>query len=130
MLAAGLATAGACLALACGGDSPSSPSNSGGGSANVSTVTITSTGVSPKDITVAVGSRVTFTNNDSRNHEMDSDPHPEHTLCGDSTVNINVGGVPPGQSRTSQNLNAARVCTYHDHLDPFNNALKGTIRIQ
>ena len=38
-------------------------------------------GVSPRDITVAVGSRVTFVNNDSMPHDMASDPHPEHTLC-------------------------------------------------
>ena len=129
MLAAGLAAAGACLALACGGSSPSSPStggNNGGGSTNTSTITITSAGVSPKDITVSLGSRVTFTNNDSRSHDMDSDPHPEHSDC----PALNVGSVPSGQSRTSQNLNTARVCTYHDHDQPTNTALQGSIVIQ
>jgi plastocyanin len=128
----------AALAAGCGGsDSPTSPSGGGGGggggggSTNTTTVTITSSGASPRDITVAVGSRVTFVNNDSIGHDMNSDPHPEHTTCGDGTnFNINVGNVPAGQSRTTQNLNAAKVCTYHDHNQPSNTALQGTIRIQ
>ena len=38
-------------------------------------------GVSPKNLVVGPGTQVTFVNNDSRNHEMTSDPHPEHTEC-------------------------------------------------
>jgi plastocyanin len=130
------ATVAAALLLAgCGGSStgPSSSGgnnngggNSGGGSVNTTTITITSAGVSPKDITVAVGSRVTFMNNDSIGHDMNSDPHPEHTSC----PAINVGNVLAGQSRTSENLTTARVCTYHDHNQPSNTNLQGTIRIQ
>jgi plastocyanin len=73
-----------------------------------------------------VGSRVTFVNNDSAPHDMNSDPHPEHTNCPE----LNVGFITAGQSRASNNLNAARTCTYHDHNQPSNNSLKGTIRIQ
>jgi hypothetical protein len=70
---------------------------------------------------------VTFTNNDSRVHEMDSDPHPEHTDC----VELNqVGFLNPGQSRQSGNLNTARRCGFHDHGNPDNAGLKGTITIQ
>ncbi len=90
------------------------------------TVTITSSGVSPRDITVAVGSRVTFANNDNTPHDMDSDPHPVHTDCPE----INVGFITAGQSRQTQNLNTARVCGYHDHNQPTNVSLQGTIRIQ
>jgi plastocyanin len=135
---AALAAAG--LAVACGGSStgPSSSGGSnsgggtsGGGSTSTNTITITSAGVSPKDITVSIGSRVTFVNNDSIGHDMNSDPHPEHTTCGDGTqFNINVGNILAGQSRSTQNLNAAKVCTYHDHNQPSNTALQGTIRIQ
>ena len=45
------------------------------------TITITAAGVSPKEIQVAVGGRVTFVNNDNAFHEMTSDPHPIHTDC-------------------------------------------------
>jgi plastocyanin len=120
----------AALAAGCGGDSPSSPSGGGGGggggSTNTTTITITSSGVSPRDITVAVGSRVTFANNDTVQHEMDSDPHPEHTMC----PPLNVGFIAAGQQGTSQNLTTARVCTYHDHNQPSNTSLQGTVRIQ
>ena len=75
---------------------------------------------------MAVGSRVTFVNNDSTPHDMSSDPHPEHTNCPE----ITVGFVPTGQSRQTENLNRARTCTYHDHNQPTNGNFQGTIRIQ
>ena len=112
---------------ACGGDggSPTSPGGNDGPIA--ATITIDATGsVTPKDVTVPVGSRVTFTNNHSTGHDMASDPHPEHTLC----QALNVGLASPGQSRTSRNLDTARVCTYHDHINETSTALMGTIRVQ
>lgn len=130
---AAAAFAAACLAAGCGGSSTGPSGNNGGsgggggGSTNTTTITITSSGVSPKDITVSVGSRVTFQNNDSQPHDMNSDPHPEHTLC---NPELNVGFVQPNQSRQTLNLNTARVCTYHDHSQPSNTNLQGTIRIQ
>ncbi len=117
------------LAAGCGGDSdpPTSPSGGGGGGAtNTTTITITSSGASPRDITVALGSRVTFVNNDTRPHEMDSNPHPAHTDC----PALSVGFIAAGASATSQNLNTARVCGYHDHNQDTNTSLQGTVRIQ
>jgi len=113
---------------ACGGSgSPSSP-GSGNNGTIAATIVIDGTGtVTPKDVTVPAGSRVTFTNNHNVNHEMASDPHPEHTLC--PSLNT-VGLIAPGQSRTSSNLNTPMVCTYHDHIRDTNQALRGTIRVQ
>jgi plastocyanin len=74
----GLLTGIAALGTACGssgGTTTPTPPVVG------TTVTITSNGVSPKNLQVSPGSQVTFVNNDSRNHEMTSDPHPEHTDC-------------------------------------------------
>lgn len=128
-----LVNSGITLALALafaacgGGDSPTSP---GGGNTGTiaATITIDATGnVTPKDVTVPAGSRVTFTNNHNTSHQMASDPHPEHTLC--PSLN-SVDFVAPGQSRTSSNLNTPMVCTYHDHINDTNQALKGTIRVQ
>jgi plastocyanin len=94
----------------------------------MATITITPTNaVSPNIVTVSPGSRVTFVNNDTRAHEMASDPHPEHSDCPELNQ---VGFLQAGQSRTSGNLNTVRTCGFHDHLDPFRAALRGTIRIQ
>jgi len=74
-----------------------------------------------------LGTQVTFVNSDSKNHQMNSDPHPEHTDCPELNQ---VGNLEPGQSRQSGNLNVARRCGFHDHLNDGNNALKGAITIQ
>ena len=116
---------------ACGGDDPGTgPSGGGGGGGGTGTVaatiTITATGVSPQNVTVAAGSRVTFVNNDTRPHDMSSDPHPAHTDCPE----ITVGFMHPGQSATTQNLNRVRTCGFHDHNQDTNTSLQGTIRIQ
>jgi plastocyanin len=104
----------ATLCASCGGssDSPSSPS---GGSAEGRTVTITAAGASPTSLTLAPGTRVLFVNNDTRPHNMTSDPHPEHDICPDINA---VGLLAPGQSRETANLNAVRTCGFHDHDNP------------
>ena len=88
---------------------------------------ITSMGVTPRVVTVSRGSQVTFVNNDSRPHDMESDPHPEHTDCPE--IN-SVGTLNPGQSRQTGNLNTARTCGFHDHLAAENGSLRGSIVIQ
>ena len=119
----------------CGGDdnpttptTPTAPSGGGGGTGGTvaATITITASGVSPQNVTVAPGSRVTFVNNDTRPHDMSSDPHPEHTNC----TEITVGFLAAGQSGTTQNLNRVRTCPFHDHNQPDVTSLQGTIRIQ
>jgi plastocyanin len=52
--------------------------------------------VSPTQVSVAVGQSVTFTNNSTQSHDMESDPHPEHTNCPSIA---NVGLLQPGQSK-------------------------------
>ena len=126
------ALAAACLAAGCGGSStgPSSSggnnSGGGGGSTTTTTITLTSSGASPRDITVTAGSRVTFVNNDSQPHDMDSNPHPEHTDC----PALNVGFIAAGQQGVTQNLNTVRTCGFHDHNQPSNSNFQGVIRIQ
>ena len=91
------------------------------------TILVSGNAVCPTTLTVPRGSQVTFINNDNRAHEMNSDPHPEHTNC---TELNQVGHLEPGQSRQSGNLNTARTCGFHDHLNDQNRALQGTITIQ
>ena len=119
----------------CGGDdNPTAPSGGSGGGGGggtggtvAATITITSAGVvSPQSVTVAPGSRVTFVNNDTRPHDMASDPHPAHTDC----TEITEGFLQAGQSGTTQNLNRVRTCGFHDHNQDTNTSLQGTIRIQ
>jgi plastocyanin len=91
------------------------------------TITIANNAVSPKSIIVPRGSQVTFVNNDNRTHDMESNPHPEHTDC---PALMQVGFLSPGQSRSSGNLNTARICGYHDHNLAEVVGLQGTITVQ
>ena len=95
---------------ACGGGSPSTPSPAGG-----TTITITAAGVSATQLNVSPGTRVLFVNNDTRSHNMTSDPHPEHNDCPE--IN-SVGVLQPNQSRETGNLVTVRTCGFHDHDDP------------
>jgi len=115
----------AITAIACGSDSPSSPSGGNDGTI-AATLTISATGITPKAVTVPVGSRVTIINNSNGSHDMNSDPHPERTQC----AVLNGMFLTAGQSRTSQNLTTARACGMHDHNDPDNAAWKTTITVQ
>jgi plastocyanin len=126
----------AMMAAACGGGSSSTPSTptapttppTGGTPSDTATITIGSNGaVSPSSVTITRGGRVTFVNNDSRAHDMASDPHPEHTTCPELNQ---IGFMTSGQSRTSGNLNTARTCTFHDHNLPADRGLQGSIIIQ
>jgi plastocyanin len=119
-----LAAALIVAAAGCAGDSPSGPTPPG---ADATTITISAGGVSPTSIVVKPGSQVTFFNTDSRNHNMSSDPHPEHDDC--PAVN-DVGVLVPGQKRQTGNLNTVQTCGFHDHDDFENNRWKGSITIQ
>jgi plastocyanin len=119
---------------ACGG-SPSSPSNvtvavrdGGSGGTSGATITITGSGVNPSTVTVAAGQTVTFVNNDSRAHEISSDPHPQHGSC--PGIEAGLGTIGAGQSRTTHIMANSGTCRYHDHLDDSNASLRGTINVQ
>lgn len=127
----------AVAAASCGGGSSSTPSTptaptpsppTTGTPSDSATITIGANGaISPSSVTITRGGRVTFVNNDSRAHDMSSDPHPEHSAC--TEIN-SVGFLNSGQSRTTTNMNTARTCGFHDHNLPDNAGLKGTIVIQ
>ncbi|MBI2833301.1 MAG: hypothetical protein HYX76_02620 [Acidobacteria bacterium] len=116
------------VTTACSGSSsPSQPSPPGGGTSGGTTITITASGVVPKEIQVSPGSRVTFVNNDTRQHDMASDPHPDHSDCPE--IN-SVGFLQPGRSGMTDNLVTVRTCGYHDHDQPFTANLQGRIVIR
>ncbi len=107
------------------GGSPIAPSG-GGGQTTSTTITITASGANPRTVTVPVGSRVRFVNSDTRNHEMSSDPHPEHSDCPEINA---VGFLRPGESRETENLVTPRTCGFHDHLNDQNQSLRGQIGV-
>lgn len=121
------------LAVGCGGGgSPTEPSGSGGGGTgggqSGATITIGANGaVSPTQVTITTGQTVTFTNNSNQARNMWSDPHPVHTDCpAMNTVNL----LSPGQTKQTGAFTTARTCGFHDHDDPDNAGLRGTIVIR
>jgi plastocyanin len=119
-------------AMGCGGGSTTgttspSPTPTSGGATTAATITIANNAVSPQSVTVSRGSRVTFVNNDSRVHNMNSDPHPAHTDCPEINQ---IDLISSGQSRQTGVLNTARTCGYHDHDQDTVRSLQGTITIQ
>jgi plastocyanin len=128
----------AATVIACGGgyknpNNPSPPAGGGGGtggggSTGVSNivVTITSTGASVSATTLTAGGTITWINNDNRAHDMESDPHPQHTDC----PTLGSGDLNPGTQRTSAAVTSVRTCGFHDHLNPGTQALEGRITVQ
>jgi plastocyanin len=115
------------VALACAllwsacGTSPSGPSPSD------VTIAIGVNGLTPVEVRIAAGNRVTFVNNDTRPHAMSSDPVQTHTDC--PAIN-DVGFLNPGQSRSTGVLTVARTCGFHDHTNEFDTTFKGRIIVQ
>jgi len=113
--------------IACNKSSPTAPSPGNTPQVQTNTITITASGADPRNVAIAVGTRVLFVNNDSRSHNMTSDPHPDHTQCPEINQ---VGFLSPGQSRETGNLVVARTCGFHDHDNPGQASLTGQIVIR
>jgi plastocyanin len=138
MVAGAIALGALAAAAACGsggGGSTGGPSSvtvisrSTGGTGPIgATITMNSSGLSPSSVTITSGQSVTFMNNDSRSHEIASDPHPQHGSC--PSIEAGLGTLTPGQSRSTQGFANAGRCTFHDHLDDANRNFQGTINIQ
>lgn len=129
-----LLLAGLCaLSLsACGGSSstPTSPATTTPASnppAATVTITITSAGVDKKQVEIPVGGTVAFVNNDTQFHEMSSNPHPAHTDCPPMGQ---VGALGAGRAGVSAAFTVARTCGFHDHGQPDNTNLQGSIVIR
>ena len=109
-----------CVAASAACNSPLSPSSA-------ATITITATGISPKEVRIKAWNHVTFVNNDSRSHNIVSDPINFHTDC----PQINeVGYLPPGSTRDTRTLNLTRACGFHDHMNLEDDSLKGRIVVE
>jgi hypothetical protein len=91
------------------------------------TITITPSGMTPLDITIDVGQRVTFVNNDQRAHDVVGGIDPSHPDCPEI---IQAGFLTPGQSRDTGIFTSARTCEYHDHTALGVPAFQGRIIIR
>jgi hypothetical protein len=117
-----------------GGGTPTAPSAPVGGptppatpAPPLTTITVTAAGVSPQTLTVAVGSRVTFTNADNRPHDFSGGPDPSRPECPEIDI---AGFIAAGQSRETGVFTAPRTCEYHDHTYIGVPAFLGRIVIQ
>lgn len=75
-------------------------------------VTVSAAGVSPPEIIVAVGTRVTFVNADTRPHDFSGGPEPSQPECPEIDA---AGFIVPGQSRQTGAFTSPQTCRYHDH---------------
>ena len=115
------AAASASIVSGCGGGSATAPSTSS------PTITYSTSGVSPAEVRIPAGGRVTFLNNDARPHAVSSDPITVHTDC--PAIN-EVGTLNPGQSRSTGALTVARTCGFHDHTNEMDPRWKGRIVVE
>ncbi|MEX2273156.1 MAG: hypothetical protein WD690_16920 [Vicinamibacterales bacterium] len=128
-LAGAIAMTAAGLALACGGGagSPSGPSGPVpvvAGSIGA-TISLTAAGASPIDVRIELTQKVRFVNNDTRPHEINTNPHNLHTDCPPNNSAI----INPGQAFDTAIFTEIKACGYHNHLLPDNQSFWGLIRV-
>jgi plastocyanin len=120
------------VASACGGGgssspspAPTAPSNTTTNSSAAATITIGSS-IDPNNVRIEVGQSVRFVNSSTQVHDLRSDPHPTHGSCPEIDRS---GTLRPGASVVVGPFNAVTSCHYHDHDDPTNASLQGTLRV-
>ena len=128
-LVAALAFSLAGSALSCGGGGgytapdptgPTTPTSTLG-----ATIHITSAGVVPNDVAIDVGQSVRFINDDTRPHQIQTNPHLFHTDCPAGNIAI----LNPGQSVETPVFSEQKGCGYHNHLLPDTQSFWGVIRV-
>ncbi len=75
-------------------------------------VSLTSSGFSPKEITIAKGTKVVWVNNSGKTATVNSGPHPVHT----SYQPLNLGNFNDGQN-LEVTFNETGTFKYHNHLN-------------
>ena len=125
------------LAVGCSGGqaapAPTSPTSSPGAApvtntpADTPTITISSSGMTRLELTISVGQRVTFVNNDIRAHDVVGGIDPSHPDCPEI---VQMGFLSPGQRGNTGVFTAARTCEYHDHTMLSVPAFQGRIIIK
>ena len=89
-------------------------------------VSITSSGPSPATITVSAGTVLTWTNDDTKPHQIAADPHPSN----DSIPGFESDtSLLPGDS-LSFAFEDQGLYTYHDHLNPLDRIWQGRVVVE
>jgi streptogramin lyase len=101
---------------------PTTPAPSG-----PSAIFITPAGFSPSEVTIAVGGRVTFINDDTRPHDLVGGLDPARPECPEIAI---AGFLSPGQRRDTGVFTAARDRDFHDHAAIGVPAVQGKILIR
>lgn len=96
-------------ALSCG-SSPTSPPAGGPPHTLASTVMLESSGLNPREITIAVGERVSFMNHDTVNHTVAGGSAPAQPDCPEINA---VGVLAPAEIRPTAVFSTAKTCDYH-----------------
>lgn len=122
LLCGGVATIVAAWVMACGSSNsaPTSPSGS------PPTITLTAAGANPSVTRISAGQQVRFVNNDTQNHQMNSDPFPGHLDC--PPIN-DVAMLAPGQSKMTGAFPTMKSCGFHDHLNHDAKSFQGQILV-
>ena len=97
------------LVVSCGSSTPASPSPNGPHT-QVLTVMVESSGLNPREITIAVGERVSFMNHDTVAHTVAGGSAPAQPDCPEIGA---VGVLAPFEIRPTAVFSAAKTCDYH-----------------
>lgn len=87
-----------------------------------SVVQITSSGFTPQNITVKAGESVTWVNEDTESHQVNSAVHPTHQVY----PRLNLGVIKPAETKELSFPDAGSY-KYHDHLNP---SLTGSVTVE
>ena len=90
----------------------------------VAAISITKDGFTPQEIQIRKGTIVTWTNNDTSNHQVASDPFP----MDNNLKEIGKGRILSPNDVFSFTFDTEGTFTYHDELNPFR--LKGTVVVK
>jgi plastocyanin len=83
--------------------------------------------MTPLEITIDVGQRVTFVNNDVRAHDVVGGADPSHPDCPEI---LQAGFLAAGQRSDTGVFTSVRTCAYHDHTALGVPAFSGRIIIK
>lgn len=83
--------------------------------------------MSPLELTINVGQRVTFVNNDIRAHDVVGGIDPNNPDCPEI---LQAGFLAPGQRGETGVFTRARTCEYHDHTMLSVPAFQGRIIVK
>lgn len=111
---------------ATGGQNPAQNQTAAGSGAadeaNAVVIMYSDSGFTPASVNAKVGQKVIFKNTSSKAVQVNSDPHPVHTLYPE----LNIGMINAGGSM-SLTFSTTGTKTYHNHLSPSE---KGSIVVQ